>query len=52
MHWEPARWPADEWIDAHILVHDWEASRSFAFVSIMPTNFHYRLELELLDMQF
>ncbi len=54
LDWELDGWPANGSIDvdAHIVVHDGEAFPRFAFVSRMPTKFHYRLELELLDMQF
>ena len=48
--WELGRWPADEYVDAHVLVSPHDGSRDFAFVSSMATGFHYRLRLE--DLQF
>ncbi len=51
--WELDSWQADDDIHAHILFVNGDSWGDFAFVSTMPTKFHFRLMLEdLLDLQF
>ncbi len=50
--WELDSWPADEYVDGHIIVHNGNRIGDFAFVGRMPTKFHYRLMLEdLVDLR-